>query len=112
MLKVKLDIQKFGAGGAGGRTFTAGITKSAIEAAYDDFHNQIIATNEAINNIGPIRAALEAGWSGQDCQDFLDKFNAHQQNVQKQILEYDVAVKAAVDKLIAEWEAFQAGLIS
>lgn len=109
MLKVKLDIQKFG---PGGKTFTAGVTESAIRGAYDEFHNRIIATNDAIGNIGPVRAALEAGWSGQDCQDFLDKFDAHQQNVQKQILEYDAAVKAAVEKLIEEWKAFQAGLIS
>ena len=112
MLKVKLDIQRFGGDGGGGRTFTAGVTESAIRAAYDDFHNQIIATNEAIGNIGPVRSALEAGWSGKDCQDFLDKFDAHQQNVQKQILEYDAAVSAAVEKLIEEWRAFQAGLIS
>lgn len=112
MLKIKLDIQKFGGGGSSSHVFTAGVTRSAIEAAYNDFHNQIVQTNEAIGNIGEVRAALEAGWSGQDCQDFLEKFDAHQQNVQKQILEYDVAVKAAVDKLIAEWEAFQAGLIS
>ncbi len=111
MLKVKLDIQLFGPGG-GARTFTAGVTESAIRAAYDDFHNQIVAVNEAIGNIGPVRNALEAGWSGQDCQDYLAKFDAHQQNVQKQILEYDVAVSKAVEKLIEEWRAFQAGLIS
>ena len=114
MLKVKLDIQRFGGGdkGAAGPVFTAGVTKSAILAAYDDFHKQIVATNEAIGNIAGVRSALEAGWSGKDCQDYLDKFDKHQQNVQKQILEYDAAVKVAVDKLIEEWEAFQAGLIS
>jgi uncharacterized protein YggL (DUF469 family) len=114
MLKSKLDIQRFsnGGGGTSSRTFTAGVTKSAIQQAYDDFHNQIIATNETIGNIDGVRNALEAGWSGKDCQDFLDKFDAHQQNVQKQILEYDAAVKVAVDKLIDEWEQFQSGLIS
>lgn len=112
MLKVKLDIQLFGDDGSGGRTFTAGVTESAIRAAYDDFHKQIVAVNEAIGNISGVRSALEAGWSGQDCQDFLDKFDAHQQNVQKQILEYDVAVSNAVNKLIEEWKVFQAGLIS
>ena len=117
MLKIKLDIQKFSGGkadsaAAAGPVFTAGITKSAIEAAYQEFHEQIIATNEAIGDIAGVRAALEAGWSGKDCQDFLEKFDKHQQNVQKQILEYDAAVKVAVGKLIDEWETFQAGLIS
>ena len=113
MLRSKLDIQKFGSNGdGGGRTFTAGITESAIRAAYNDFHNQIVKTNEAIAEYKSVRDALEAGWSGQDCQDFLTKFDAHQQNVQDQILEYDAAVKAAVDKLIEEWRTFQAGLIS
>ena len=73
MLRSKLDIQKFGSDG-GGRTFTAGITESAIRAAYNDFHNQILETNEAIGDILPVRAALEAGWSGKDCEDFLNKF--------------------------------------
>ncbi len=112
MLKIKLDVQRFKGDGGAAPTFTAGITTSAIRAAYDDFHNQIIATNEAIGNISTVRAALEAGWSGKDCQDYLDKFDKHQQKVQEQILEYDAAVKVAVEKLINEWTEFQAGLIS
>ncbi|MBQ6285224.1 MAG: hypothetical protein IJK67_02805 [Bacilli bacterium] len=108
MLKVKLDIQKFG----GGANFTAGITKSAIEAAYEEFHAEIVATNEAIGNIDRVREALTAGWSGKDCEDFLKKFDEHQKSVVKQVSEYDTAVKAAVAKLISEWETFQSGLIS
>ena len=115
MLKIKLDVQMFGGkkeAGPSGPVFSSGITESAIRAAYDDFHNQIVATNEAINDISAVRSAFEAGWSGKDREDYLAKFDAHQKNVQKQILEYDAAVKVAVDKLIEEWTEFQAGLIS
>ena len=109
MLKIKLDVQKFS---GGGQDFTAGVTKSAIEKAYDDFHKLIVKTNDAIGDFKEVRKALEKGWSGKDREDFLNKFDVHQQHVQEQIKVYDDAVSVAVQDLIEEWEKFQAGLIS
>ena len=64
MSTIKLDIQKFNGGGGGG-AWTEGITKSAIEAAYDSFSQKIDEAIAAINNYAPVDSALAAGWSGQ-----------------------------------------------
>lgn len=110
MSTINLDIQKFNAGGNG--TWTHGVTKSAMESAYQDFCTKIETTKEAILNYQEVSAALEEGWSGQDRIDFMEKFDVHCHNVCDQIDEYKVAVGQMVDKIIAEWESFQNGLIS
>ena len=112
MSTIKLDIQKFNGGGGGGGAWTEGITKSAIEAAYDSFSQKIDEAIAAINNYAPVDSALTAGWSGQDCQAYLDKFHVHAKNVCNEIEEYRTAVKATVTSVISQWESFQAGLIS
>ena len=109
MSNTKLDIQKFGAGGT---SWSAGITESAIKASYDSFCTEIAATEEAIRTFTGVDAALQEGWSGTDCTAYLDKFHTHAEDVCAQIEEYKVAVGKEVESIIAQWTEFQAGLIS
>ncbi|MGM9877636.1 MAG: hypothetical protein ACI33S_03205 [Bacilli bacterium] len=108
MSNIKMDIQLFGGGG----DWSEGITVSAVDAAYDSFSQQIDAIEDAIRNYSSVDTALSAGWSGVDCQQYLDKFHQHTEEVCTQIEEYRVAVKATVEDIKSQWEDFQANLIS
>lgn len=109
MSNIKLDLQLFGPGGA---NWTEGITVSAIDAAYNSFSSKIDDVITAINNYAPVDEALADGWSGTDCQMYLDKFHVHAKNVIAEIETYRTAVKATVESIKQQWETFQAGLIS
>lgn len=111
MSTIKFDIQKFG-GGEETQTWSAGVTETAVRQEYANFCTQLDTTEETIRNIDSVRAALEAGWSGQDREDYLTKFQEHTENVIKQIEEYRVAVGKEVDSIIEQWTEFQKGLIS
>jgi uncharacterized protein YukE len=108
MSTIKLNIQLFGGGGG----WTEGVTQSAVQATYDAFSAKIDDVQTAILNYGPVDSALAAGWSGQDCQMYCEKFHQHAQNVCNHIEDYRTAVKATIDSIISQWESFQAGLIS
>ena len=109
MSDIKLDLQLFGAGGG---NWTEGITVSAIDAAYQSFSAKIDEVITAINNYAPVDAALADGWSGTDCQMYLEKFHIHAKNVCNEIETYRTAVKATVESIKQQWESFQSGLIS
>lgn len=109
MSTIKLNIQLFGGGGS---NWTEGVTQSAVQAAYDQFSSKIDDVETSIMNYGPVDAALQAGWSGQDCANYIEKFHQHASNVCNHIEEYRTAVKTTVDSILAQWESFQSGLIS
>jgi uncharacterized protein YukE len=108
MSTCKLNIQLFGGGGS----WTQGVTVSAINTAFDTFKSDCEAAKEAINNYSNVDAALQAGWSGDDCTQYLEKFHQHAANVCAEIDEYVTAVRGTLDKIIDQWAEFQAGLIS
>ena len=109
MSTIKLNIQLFGGGGAG---WTEGVTQSAVQAAYDQFSSKIDDVENSIMNYGAVDAALQKGWSGQDCVTYIERFHQHATNVCNHIEDYRTAVKATVDSILAQWESFQSGLIS
>ena len=108
MSTIKLNIQLFGGGGG----WTEGVTQSAVNAAYDQFSAKIDEVQTAIMNFGPVDGALTAGWIGQDCVTYLERFHQHAQNVCNHIDEYRTAVKATVNSILSQWESFQASLVS
>lgn len=113
MSEIKFDIQIFGGGASGGgANWSSGITKSSIEAAYASFSAKVDAVEDSIRNYAAVDAALQAGWSGTDCNTFLEKFHTHAESVCTQIDEYREAVKSSVDSIINQWESFQNSLIS
>ena len=107
MSTIKFDIQLFGGGG-----WSEGITKSAVQAAYDQFSAKIDEVQTAIMNYAGVDAALSAGWSGEDCVQYLEKFHEHAANICGHIEDYRTAVNTTVSNVIAQWESFQSGLIS
>lgn len=107
MSNFNFDLQLFGGGG-----WSEGVTKSAVLAAYDQFSAKIDEVETAIMNYAAVDSALSAGWSGQDCVQYLERFHEHANNICNHIEEYRTAVKATVDSVIAQWESFQSGLIS
>lgn len=109
MSNINLDLQLFG-GGSG--NWSSGITESAIKEAFQSFSTQIDETIDAIRNYSKVDEALNAGWSGQDCEDYIDKFHTHAEKVITQIEAYRTAVGTQVDSIIEQWDTFQAGLIS
>lgn len=109
MSTIKFDIQKFG---SGGERWSAGITETAIRDAYTNFSNQITETQNVIRNTTAVHDALEAGWSGQDREDYLAKYDQHAEKVIAQIEEYRVAVGKEVESIIEQWTEFQGNLIS
>jgi len=109
MSNIKLDIQKFAGGGA---DWSAGVTRSAIESALESFNAAIVRAQEAILNTAAVDGALKSGWSGTDCEVFLEKFHQHATEVTDNIEKYRVAVTAEAEKIIGQWEEFQANLIS
>ena len=115
MSTIKFDLQLFGPGpvdttGEGG-SWTQGVTKSAVESTYDAFSNKIDNAIEAIRDYSGVTAALEAGWSGQDRLDFLEKYRIHTEHVIEQIEEYRTNVRTTVDSIISQWEEFQTNLV-
>ncbi len=109
MSTIKFDIQKFG---NGDQRWTAGVTESAVKEAYADFSKQIDEAENAIKDWQGVADALAAGWRGQDCIDFVQKFLQHAKNVIDQIEEYRTAVGTEIESIIGQWEEFQKGLIS
>ena len=115
MLNIKLNIQRFSSGSSSSGIFSqwsAGITQSGITDILTQFKNEIEDAEEAIKSYDGVDFALQAGWSGQDCDDYLEKFHEHAQDVCDDIDKYKEAVAAEVDKIIAQWEDFQKGLVS
>ena len=109
MSVVKLDIQRFSGGGS---QWSSGVTKSAVQQALESFNNEIRATQEAIRAWAPVDSALQSGWSGQDCEQYLEKFHQHAEDICEKIEEYRAAVAKEAESIISQWETFQAGLIS
>ncbi len=107
MSTIKFNIQMFG----GGSDWSAGVTKSAVDAAFDSFSAEIDATMEAIRDYGSVDAAFEAGWSGTDRDAYLEKFHKHAEDICQVIEEYRSAVQKQKDDIISNWESFQSGLI-
>ena len=60
MSDIKLNIQLFGGGGSS--EWTAGITESAVNEAFDQFVAQIEKTKETIRDYAKVDEALTAGW--------------------------------------------------
>ena len=110
MLNIKLDIQKWG--GKKGTSWTEGITESDIDDAYKEFSKKIKKITETILDYKPVDEALQAGWSGTDCNKYLEKFHAHAESVCTQIEEYNTQVAASVEQVKAQWEEFQDSLIN
>ena len=108
MSTIKLNIQLFG----GGVAWTQGVSVSAVNTAFDTFKTDCEEAKTAIMNYGKVDTALQEGWSGEDCVQYLNKFHLHAQNVCDEIDDYVSAVKVTVDKIIDQWTEFQAGLIS
>ncbi len=109
MSTIKLNIQRFGAGG--GADWSSGITKSAVQTALDNFNQVIQEAEDAIMNYASVDSALQAGWSGVDCQNYLEKFHTHAQDVKDKIENYRQAVSKEAQSIIEQWETFQQNLI-
>ena len=109
MLTIKLDTQRFS--GGGGTDWTAGVTKSAVETALNSFNKEIEETKSAILAHQKVDSALKAGWSGADCDVFLERFEQHANHVCEQVEEYRADVEREGKSIVDQWEAFQAGLV-
>ena len=108
MSDIKMDIQLFGGGG----DWSEGITISAVDEALNSFSQQIDEIQNTIRSYDSVDTALTNGWSGVDCQQYLEKFHTHAEKICAQIDEYRSAVKATVESIKTQWEDFQSGLIS
>lgn len=108
MLKIKLNIQLFGADDA---TWTQGISVEGIQEAYKSFCLKCEEAVSAVENYADVDAALTHGWHGVDCEAYIAKFHAHAANVVKDINTYKEAVGTAVNNIISQWSEFQSGLI-
>lgn len=102
---IKLNIQMFA-------SWTEGVDRGEIENIFRDLKKTIEDAKDKIEKTKDVESALKAGWKGKDCDDYIEKFRANAKEVCTQIDTYRDAIDKEFDRLVAEWEAFQASHIS
>lgn len=109
-----------GSGGAaaGGSTLawdvtTHGVTLEGMNGVLEQI--KLVMIDNAIvnlNNTAAVQEAVQAGWSGTDCDQWLTNFNALRQEIVDSLEFYYNQIEAEFQKIFTEWENFQASNVT
>ncbi len=69
------------------------------------------ASNELDNN-GDVKEALQACWSGQDCEQFIKNLDTMVTDVKEALSKYNEEIGAKLDEVYDQWVQFQSTHVS
>ena len=103
-------------GGSSGLSWdstTSGVTLEGMNEVLDGIRLVMVdQARENLNNTSALQETIREGWSGSDCDMWLQNFDSLRKEIDESLEFYYNQIEAEFQKIFTDWEEFQASNVT